>query len=153
MKNEGMAEDDASKTLIAQTWGHVQLHRKSAANAGNSIVTGICASFGKEHSLGGIEAIGRHRFSEESFRRARKHVSRSVSAAFVDEIDALLPPQPWRQGVHIQIARELGCRASKVSAAIRQLMDAGRRYEQLNGVLFDSAGNKIAPANTARPLP
>jgi hypothetical protein len=66
----------------------------------------------------------------------------------VDQIDALLPAQPWPYGVHLEVADKLEVTANKVQRAMGQLIKSGRRIKQVDGVLYDGAGNVIALEST-----
>jgi hypothetical protein len=63
---------------------------------------------------------------------------------FIDRVDAELPPQPWKRGIHRLVAEKLGCTRSDVSAAISALVENGRRNIQRNGVVYGSDGRVIA---------
>ena len=65
-------------------------------------------------------------------------------AEFVSKVEALLPKQPWKPGLHIRIAAELGCAPSMVSAAIQQLIREGKRHVQTDGIVYDSSGAILA---------
>lgn len=51
----------------------------------------------------------------------------SLSTAFVNRIDSLLPTEPWDQNVHLRIASKYGISPKKVMAAIHQLIRSGKR--------------------------
>lgn len=55
-------------------------------------------------------------------------------------VNQRLPEQPWRRGVHREVARELGYSATETSRAIQLLIERGVRYEQNKGVMYDSDG-------------
>jgi hypothetical protein len=63
---------------------------------------------------------------------------------FLSKVEALLPAQPWKPGVHIEIASKLGCAASVVSAAIQLLIADRKRYMQVDGVVYDHDGKVVA---------
>ncbi len=80
----------------------------------------------------------------------RRHIPSALLAAyplpdaFVAQVDGVLPEQPWNLGVHFDIASKLNCKASRVSQAIRQLINAGRRKRQRNGIVYASDGSVFA---------
>lgn len=78
----------------------------------------------------------------DNYREQRR--DRSILPEFVDAVDRLLPEQPWRIGVHLEVAKALKCAPFDVSTAIRRLMDNGRRKRQKDGVVYDPAGNIVA---------
>ena len=73
-----------------------------------------------------------------------KEVSYNITDVFLDQVDAQLPPQPWKPGINRQVATALGCSPGKVSKAIDELVGRGRRNRQKEGVVFDREGNVIA---------
>jgi hypothetical protein len=68
----------------------------------------------------------------------------TLDDSFLDRVDAELPPQPWKPGIHRIVARRLGCAKRYVSAAISALVEKGRRNAQRDGVVYGSDGGVIA---------
>lgn len=62
---------------------------------------------------------------------------------FINQVNLLLPDQPWPIGIHREISNKLNCPANKVHTAINELIKSGRRYSQIEGELFDNNGTKI----------
>lgn len=58
-------------------------------------------------------------------------------------VDEKLPQQPWPIGVHFIVAKELNISVNIVSGAIRKLIRLGRRYNQKDGIVYDSNNNII----------
>lgn len=56
----------------------------------------------------------------------------------------MLPSQPWKVGIHIEIASKLDCKPNEVSKAIQQLVTEGKRNVQRDGVVYDSKGRILA---------
>ena len=95
----------------------------------------------KAFGLDGIEEVGRRGISSNP----SKAQSRSPQPAeFLEQIDKILPEQPWKPGIHIEIANKLSCESSEVTAAIQQLIANGKRNVQRNGTVYDASGNVIA---------
>ena len=76
-----------------------------------------------------------------------------ISEGLVDAVDKLLPEQPWKPGMHILVAKELGAEARDVSKAIARLIALGRRYDERDGVVFDKSGNVISVDESRRKAP
>lgn len=55
-----------------------------------------------------------------------------------------LPPQPWKLGIHKEIAQKLGVKKKIVSSAINQLIDRGIIYRQKDGILYDKDWNIVS---------
>jgi len=136
---------DINRDLIRECWQFVQKNRGSAIRPSHPFVTEICADFAELHSMKGVQSIGRRQTMAWYARRLTTGGA-TLSVAFIDQVDSLLPPQPWPQGTHIEVAEKLGVAAKLVTSAIRRLIDTGRRHEQIDGELFDSAGKKIDSA-------
>jgi hypothetical protein len=79
--------------------------------------------------------------------------SKSLPEDFLNAVDAILPEQPWKPGVHNEIASQLDCRPFKVSQAICQLVDSGRRYRQKDGVVYGSNGEILMVDNNREEIP
>jgi hypothetical protein len=54
----------------------------------------------------------------------------------IDSVKKLLPEQPWKTGIHKEIAQQLGYSHIKVSTAIKILINNGDFLPQVNGKLF-----------------
>lgn len=106
-----------------------------------SFIQTCCEEAAKTFGLAGIEQVGRR--SIESAPPGGMPTM-SKPAEFLDQVDGLLPAQPWKPGVHIEIAGKLGCTAADVRVAIQQLILEGKRNVQRGGVVYDSDGKVIA---------
>ncbi|MEO1830082.1 MAG: AIPR family protein [Pseudomonas sp.] len=72
--------------------------------------------------------------------RAEKMI---VDLEFARKVDGLLPPQPWKPGVHRKVTKELGCSNREYFQAVQILIDEGLRNKQVDGVVYDAEGNVI----------
>ncbi len=106
-----------------------------------ALVQACCQEAAKTFSIGGIEQVGRRSISSTAILEMPKDIA---PPDFLNQVDALLPPQPWKPGVHIGIAQKLGRKPIEVNAAIQLLIEDGRRNGQINGVVYDSSGKVIA---------
>lgn len=111
----------------------------------------VCKEFGALHSLPGIEAL-KHDESSWSFREAQRNDTSRLSHEFVDQVDTLLPTQPWFKNIHLEVAAKLEVSGYRVQRAITQLVDSGRRKKQVNGILYDGPGSPITDETTAASL-
>ena len=66
-----------------------------------------------------------------------------ITPEFAEAVNKALPKQPWKQGIHREVASQLDCHPQMVTAAIQKLIADGRRYQQHNGVVFDSNGQVL----------
>ena len=70
-----------------------------------------------------------------------------VSDELLTLVDNSLPQQPWPIGVHFIVAKELDIPVHLVSGAIRKLISLGRRFNQKDGIVYDSNNNIVAYDN------
>jgi hypothetical protein len=66
-----------------------------------------------------------------------------LSAEFVERVNAALPDQPWKPGVHLVVSEKLDARSKNVSRAIQKLIVEGKRFQQKNGVVYSSDGTPL----------
>ena len=59
------------------------------------------------------------------------------------KVNELLPPQPWKPGVHMQVTEKLRCSNKECFQSVQLLIDEGIRNKQVDGVVYDSDGNVI----------
>lgn len=69
--------------------------------------------------------------------------SKDLTDELLESVDRALPPQPWKPRVHVVVAESLGISANLVTAAITRLIASGRRYEQVDGCVYDKDGTVI----------
>jgi hypothetical protein len=131
------AEVNEVWNLIAQADSKYDWNKKVKP----SFIQACCDEAAKAFGLTGIEEIG--------CRSIKSAPPRGIPgmlqpAEFLEQVDKLLPAQPWKRGVHIDIAAKLGCKSSEAGAAIQQLIAEGKRNVQSDGVVYDPTGKVIA---------
>jgi hypothetical protein len=97
----------------------------------------VATQFGVQH----LAALTRKRVAPPASKTAPRSL---VSDELVDSVDAALPQQPWKPGVHREVAKAIHKRPDDVTAAIQRLIELGRRNQQRDGVVYDEAGNVLA---------
>lgn len=107
-----------------------------------SLVHGCCEEAATRYGLQGREDVGRRDIPSPPTKFVPD--LRPLPDEFVSIVETLLPNQPWKPGIHVEIASKLDCKASKVSRAIQQLIADGKRYAQRHGVVYDSNGRVLA---------
>lgn len=75
---------------------------------------------------------------------------RALPKEFVDLVDELLPEQPWPTGSHRDIGEKLEVPVSSVSRAIKELIDSGRRFNQLDGVIYKNEADYLSALEEKR---
>jgi hypothetical protein len=131
---------DLDKSLISDCWRFVEPRRRSVGRSNHPSIKKVCVEFAEQYSLSGVGCVGKRRTIE--FHKA-KPILAVPAMEVVNQVDTLLPPQPWPDGVHLDVAEKLGVDPKLVKGAIGQLIASGRRYEQFDGELFDTSGNPI----------
>ena len=63
---------------------------------------------------------------------------------FARRVDSILPSQPWKPGVHLWAASQLGCSAGDCSRAIQLLIKEGIRHRQVDGIVYAQDGKVLA---------
>lgn len=112
---------------------------------GKQIIDTCCAAAANTFGLAGLEVVGRrdipvqHVLPTKKIRSAQEPAE-VLTPDFLDMVEVLLPPQPWKPGIHIEVAEKLNCSKNKVSKAISQLMNDGRCLVQRDGIVYDSSG-------------
>lgn len=66
-----------------------------------------------------------------------------ITLEFALKIHELLPPQPWKPGIHKEIIRQLECTTSEYFDSVELLINEGLCNMQKDGVVYDENGNVI----------
>jgi hypothetical protein len=77
-----------------------------------------------------------------SFDRRPKPSIR-VTDEFVEEVRAVLPAQPWKPGMHIEVSSQLKCGVKQFFVAVDRLIEEGVVNFQKDGVVYDADGNVL----------
>lgn len=112
---------------------------KTKLKRNNFIV--VCERMSQEHSVNGIERIKKDinakKFNELNIDKTlRKEFN--LSELFLQRVDELLPIQPWKPNMHLNLLKELLCTEKELNSAIKQLIKSGKRYRQKDGIVYDS---------------
>ena len=112
-----------------------------------SLFIELVQEVGKEFSIRNFELLDKmYKFKLSDFGDSKSDKSRprvQVSDELVQKIDELLPPQPWKPGIHQIVLKQLGCTTDQYFSAVRLLIKKGIRNHQKDGVVYDSDGNVI----------
>lgn len=101
---------------------------------------------GTRHQISGIQALENRPdiiYESAQNRRDRKAIP-VITEEFLNRVRSILPPQPWKPGLHRTMSAQLECDTSIYFAAIERLIDEGVVYRQRDGVLYDHDGNVVA---------
>jgi hypothetical protein len=72
---------------------------------------------------------------------------------FLKAVSDALPPQPWKPGVHMDVAQQLKVKPFRVTKAIQTLIARGVWMQQRDGVVFDQLGNEVMRDEARSPKP
>jgi hypothetical protein len=131
--------------MLLETWNFVkELRRQSGQKHDDHIPASklACVEAAKRFGLDGIEQVGRRKLP------GLKDLAMldPGGEAFIQLVNEMLPPQPWKQGIHFEVARQLSVKSSKVSRAIQKLIARGKWLEQRGGTLYSKEGGVVAIA-------
>jgi uncharacterized membrane protein (DUF485 family) len=65
-----------------------------------------------------------------------------IDAAFLQQVQAALPEQPWPKGTHKEVAGQLGVTPTKVQRAIQELIRRGDASPQIDGVVIEPSAKE-----------
>lgn len=144
--------------LVTEMWELVSAQRAERTCGKRpkdlKFVAACCKRAVNAYRINGIEVVGKRGLPEETprnaqseqrqLRRQEQLLHRNVAEELILRVDAVLPPQPWKPGIHHQIANKLSVDPKDVSAAIGRLIRSGRRLHQRDGVVYGIDGSVIA---------
>ncbi|MDA8245998.1 AIPR family protein [Acidithiobacillus sp.] len=106
-------------------------------------VVAACTKFAAARGISGIEMLlARSPNLFESPTPSKP--STPISDDLLNRLREVMPPQPWKPGLHRTISRELGCDVSTYFSAVERLIEEGVFYHQKDGVLYDVDGNVVS---------
>jgi hypothetical protein len=117
----------------------------SSGKVSDARVERICSSLAARWSIAGTMLQGKREIPKPppTAPAAQPKAERPEDEAFVAAVSAALPPQPWKPGVHAQVAAKLGAKPFRVSNAIQVLIARGTWMQQRDGVVYDASGTEI----------
>ena len=120
--------------------GKIKINRSSYRRVAEAFVSKVASRFNIPH----VVNVGK--WQPASDETAARIIVRAdqPSAELIEEVNRLLPEQPWPRGIDETVARVLKVRRSLVNVAINDLISQGRWMIQRDGVIYDKAGNALA---------
>ena len=138
---------EISGTSVREVWEYlnqmVPWERLGSAWTNPKAVSAACAKFAAASGISGIEMLlarNLHQF-ESSPPSAPPAL---ITDEFLHRLKEVIPPQPWKPGLHRKISSELGCDISTYFSGVERLIEDGVFYRQKDGVLYDVDGNVVA---------
>jgi len=136
--------DSLTEQLISDSWSIIQ--SEAGENLGKQLakrkdfVLAVCRRAADQYSLTNVEAVEcMHPLTSRSSYSPKP----ILDDKFLDLVDSNLPPQPWKPEVHKRLGKKLNCSPSTIYEATKILIEAGRRYKQVDGVVYDQDGGVI----------
>lgn len=112
-----------------------------------SVFLEICKEMNKENNIKGYERL------ENNFGLAlnppRNFVTKrginkiELTTDFIEQVNLLLPNQPWKPGTHKIIATQLKCPIYQIFDAVEILIKDKKRFRQKDGITYDEDNNII----------
>jgi hypothetical protein len=131
-----------NRELLLDTWNFVRDSRRRAGQKRDDQVppaAPISVEAAKHFDLEGVAQIGRRKLPTKY-----SELPAIGREAFIAQVDGELPPQPWKPGIHLSVAKKLNAKVKHVSGAIEELIVRGKRMEQRDGVVYDKKGRVVA---------
>jgi hypothetical protein len=98
----------------------------------------LCEEVAQEYSINNADKLDSlSKFSIGYYGRV------VVSNEFVQKVNKLLPPQPWKPGLHKTISKQLDCTIEEYFSAVNTLIEEGYWYQQKDGIVYDSSGKVV----------
>lgn len=123
----------------------------SSTKVTDARVERICTSLSERWAISGAILEGKRELPTGIFENKPAQPRSVESEGFLAAVSAALPHQPWKPGVHAQVATELGAKPLRVSKAIQVLIGRGAWMQQRDGVVYDSTGKEIMRDETRVP--
>ncbi len=140
--------DKYNEKELEKTWDFIQsnvdLKVKNVRSLSKKfVIIEICERHAKKYNIQDIEKIAKNRDTLKKKMKTRDDILYVITDDFLEDVDKALPSQPWPTRVQNAVAEALDCPPGKVKKAIKVLIKQGRKFNQVNGELFDLDGNKV----------
>jgi hypothetical protein len=129
-----------AETEVPEAWAAVRAITKGddyTRKFRQPMVRACCEEAATRYGIEGLEAL------EHLGQIPRPQDTKPLPDDFVRAVDAELPKQPWKSGIHHEVAARLQQKPSEINRAIHQLIAAKRRYPQKDGVVYDFDGKAL----------
>ncbi len=150
---------DISTDIVEAVWEWVVPHiRKHEATSRNKlkkpkiVYNLVLRAIGDACNYDGIEEVNRQSLPKTFDKAERGNCSYSrrsveITDDFVMDVKKVLPSQPWKPGMHREIARKLNVHPTCVCDAIDILIERGEAYKQKDGIVYGNDGRAILVDN------
>lgn len=144
-----LADFDVSQVThaeVASVW--IELNSQGTTGymggwASRRNVIDACTRAAATHSIDAIQAFVSSRLYPPPVQKSI-NISTAITDDFIAKVKALIPPQPWKPGLHRKISTQLRCDTTAYFAAVERLIEDGEFLRQRDGVLYDRDGNVVS---------
>ncbi|RZV14515.1 abortive phage resistance protein [Aliarcobacter butzleri] len=141
MNITNITKDEIKKTFVFMNETFPDLLDKNQSNT-KMLYLALCKEAATKFNIKNINIL--ERINEFQAKGPSKNKKVEVSLELVSQINALLPNQPWKPGVHKSIIKEVKCTNNEYFSAVNKLIEDGLRNKQVDGVVYDQDGNVIS---------
>ncbi|WP_047548487.1 AIPR family protein [Psychroserpens sp. Hel_I_66] len=107
----------------------------------------ICEAAKRKWSLKGYERMKKGMPPKVIKQIEKNHFppkKNRITLEFAMKVNDLLPPQPWKPNVELEIIKTLKCHRREYFDAVAILIEEGIRNYQKDGVVYDQEGNVLS---------
>ena len=125
-------------------------------------VAACCTKAANDYGIADVAVVGRRtipsfhtpekaeKIEKAKARKEEKKLMREVPDDVIRRVDALLPQQPWKPGIHHEIASTLGLDPTDVSAGLADLSARAAVIDSVTGWSMAPTGMSSQSIVTAR---
>lgn len=135
---------------VKRTWDFISISRsddlKGKAVKNKQYYINLCSEAAEEFSIADIsrvEKIENFNASDPANSDSYKAEEIVIDLEFAKKVNDMLPPQPWKPGIHRKVTKKLGCSNKEYFQSVNLLIEEGYRNKQLDGFVYDDKGNVI----------
>ncbi|KIO49319.1 AIPR family protein [Nitrosospira sp. NpAV] len=145
--------ESAFEKELLESWKYI--HNFGEKNIGRNIwskkgnIVALCVAGGSHFGINGIERVqasqdfGYGATEADKFKKSIRTIKARVDMDFALKVKDLLPPQPWKPGLHKLISTSLCCSNSEYFSAVELLIHEGLVNRQVDGVVYDPSGDVL----------
>lgn len=147
-----------STSELMESWTYIFKNMEGSVDGNGWVkkaqIVRLCNMGAKDFGIRGIHKVEEtHDFSFSSLKAQRRGKFDGTKATqpktvcvdmqFALKVKEVLPPQPWKPGLHKIGTKTLGCSNGEWYSAIELLIEEGLVSRQIDGVVYDLAGNVL----------
>jgi hypothetical protein len=142
LKTAMKVKGNMNKELRAALWKRMQLKGVDPASWGSFLATPITEETKELFPSWSIDEWERYALMCVG-DLANSPVKSNLPEEIIQKVLTSLPPQPWPPKVHEFVAELIGEKPSRVSRAIKELIDRGAVHDQIDGVVISEVEREV----------